>query len=30
MGEAEEIMAKIAEAFSNEHTNRDQSTYKAS
>jgi hypothetical protein len=30
MGEAEKTMAKIAGAFSDEYTNRDQSAYRAS
>ena len=30
IGEAEKIMAKIIEAFSNKYTNRDQSAYRAS
>ena len=30
MGEAEKTIARIAEVFSNKHTNRDQSTYRAS
>jgi hypothetical protein len=30
IGEAEKTIAGITGAFSNEHTNRDQSTYRAS
>ena len=30
MGEAEKAIARIAGALSNKHTNRDQSTYRAS
>ena len=30
IGEVEKIMAKIAKAFSNKHTNKDQSIYRAS
>jgi len=30
IGEVEETMAGIIEAFSNKYTNRDQSTYRAS